>query len=303
MLLIAAPALGSDEPTRNPYEHDSMISGRVARVHAPRLFTMLTDVTKGEELLVFVPNAEATPLVGTTIIARGLFRWFDDAGIERSEDWRRVDESAREELTSRPVLVAISVVTSARRELASQRLPFDSRALAQGRQAQQTARPSATRINEPPVVVRPGTLADHLNSLGGRFVRMWNARVVGVYDPRVFLVDPQNALPPLVDRSRVLVFIDTGTLRVDPESLVGSTVMVSGVVRTLLGIKVTREVPWPAAVTRQMVEHLDIRAAFLARSVQTADGVELTAPLSTPPASAQPATATPALRRAAQKER
>ena len=302
VLLLAGRAIGSDQPPRNPYEHDSIVSGRVQRVHAPRLFTLTTDIPKGEELLVFVPNAEATPIVGTTIFARGVFRWFGDAGIESSEDWSRVDAEAREELASLPVMVAISAVTSTRRELAGRRLPFDSPRLAQGtppasRPTLQTERPPATRRNEPPMVVRPGTLADHLNSLGGRFVQMWNARVVGVFDPHVFLVDPQNTLAPLVDRSRVLVFVDAGTLRVDPESLVGSTVMVSGVVRTLLGMKVTREVPWPAALTPQMVEHLDIRAAFLARSVRTADNVELTVPSATPASTPAPAP-TPALRRA-----
>lgn len=288
MFLIGGPPFGNGEPPRNPYEHDSIVTGRIEHVHAPRLFTMTTDTPKGQELLVFVPNAEATPLVGTTVAARGIFRWFEDAGIENSEDWTRVDERTREELASHAVLVATSIVTSSRRELASRRIPPRIAAS----QPSQTDRPPTTRRNEPPIATRPGTLADHVDSLAGRFVRMSNARVVGVFDPRVFLVDSQTRLPPLIDRSRVLVFIDAAALRVDAASLVASTVTVSGVVRTLLGMHVTREVPWPPALTRDLVEHLEIRAAVLARSVQTADGVDLTVRFS------PPSTISPALRRA-----
>jgi hypothetical protein len=126
-----------------------------------------------------------------------------------------------------------------------------------------------------PITVRPGTLAALVDTLAGRPVRLSYARVVGVFDPRVFLVDSQTRLRPLVDRNRVLVFIETGTLRVEPASLVSSTVTVSGVARTLLGMETTREVPWPRALTREAVERLDIRAAVLARSVRTPEGIDL----------------------------
>jgi len=287
LTLIGGPALGSDEPPRNPYEHDSIVTGRVERIYAPRLFTMAPDTAKGDQLLVFVPNAEATPLAGTTVAARGIFRWFEDAGIEDSDDWGGVDEQKRAELASHAALIATSVVTATRRELASRgALP---RMVV--RQPTPAERPLQTRRTELPIAVRPGTFADHLSSLAGRFVRMPNARVVGVFDPRVFLVDTQNELPTLVDRTRVLVFIEAAALRVDAASLVASTVTVFGVGRTLLGMQLTREVPWPPALTRQLVEHLDIKAAVLARSVQTADGVDLTVRLS--PASTSPASPAP----------
>jgi hypothetical protein len=41
-------------------------------------------------------------------------------------------------------------------------------------------------------------------------------------------------------------------------------------------MQVTAEVPWPSALDRKLVERLEIHAALLATSVQTADGVELT---------------------------
>jgi hypothetical protein len=58
--------------------------------------------------------------------------------------------------------------------------------------------------------------------------------------------------------------------------LVGSDVTVHGTARTLLGLQVTNEVPWPEILTRDVTKRFEIRAAVLATSVQTADGVELT---------------------------
>jgi hypothetical protein len=63
---------------------------------------------------------------------------------------------------------------------------------------------------------------------------------------------------------------------VPPSSLVASTVTVFGVARTVLGVQVTGEIPWPSTLDRQLIDRLEIGAALLATSVQTAEGVELT---------------------------
>ena len=131
------------------------------------------------------------------------------------------------------------------------------------------------RRNQFPVTVRPDTLASLVDTLAGRSIRLISTRVVGVFDPRVFLVESQARLRPILERNRVLVFIETGTLRVTPASLVASTVTLSGVARTLLGMQVSSEVPWPTALTPDAVKHLDIRAAILARSVRTPEGIDL----------------------------
>jgi hypothetical protein len=140
--------------------------------------------------------------------------------------------------------------------------------------SEQTA-PPAIRQNDLPITVRPGTLALLADTLAGRSIRVASARVVGVFDPRVFLVDTQTRLFPIRDRDRVLVFIEAGALRVDPTVLVASTVTLTGVARTLLGMQVSREVPWPAALTPDAVKRLEIRAAVLATSVRTPEGVDL----------------------------
>jgi hypothetical protein len=75
----------------------------------------------------------------------------------------------------------------------------------------------------------------------------------------------------------VLVLVDPGALRVPAAAIVTSTVTVLGIARTLLGAQVTGEVAWPIELRPEVVERLEIRAAVLATSVQTPDGVELTA--------------------------
>jgi hypothetical protein len=135
---------------------------------------------------------------------------------------------------------------------------------------------AAQRKTDFPITVRPATLADAIDQLAGIDVRVPNARVVGVFNPRVFVVDTDMRLNSPGYRDRIVVFVESGALRVSSSTLVGATVRISGVARTLLSMQVTREVPWPAELDRDTVKRLEIRAAVLANSVHTPDGVELT---------------------------
>jgi hypothetical protein len=120
-------------------------------------------------------------------------------------------------------------------------------------------------------------LAQQVSVFAGHHVRVWQAKVVGVFDPRVFLVETATRFrDPIGFRDRVLVMVDPGALRVPATLLVGSTVTVFGVARTLLGMQVSHEVPWPTMLDPKLVEQLEIHAAVLARSVQTPEGIELT---------------------------
>ena len=139
----------------------------------------------------------------------------------------------------------------------------------------------ATRV-EPvtdtlPISLRPSMLAMLISELAGQRVRVLDAWVVGVFEPRVFVIETAarwRSLPGL--RDRVVVLIQPGALRVPPNSLVASTVTVFGVARTVLGVQVTGEMPWPPKLDPELIDRLEIRAALLATSVQTAEGVELT---------------------------
>jgi hypothetical protein len=135
-------------------------------------------------------------------------------------------------------------------------------------------------------VVPPATLADLIGELAGRHVMVPRARVVGVFDSRAFLIESESSLSaPLGNRDRVIVLVSTGTLRVPSAAIVASTVTVTGVARTVLGAQVSSEVPWPAKLKPNAVTRLEIRAAIVATSVRTAEGVELTKSLTDPTAS------------------
>jgi len=126
-------------------------------------------------------------------------------------------------------------------------------------------------------VLHPWALTELIDELGGRSVTLQKARVLVVVNPQVLLIETASALPPLPRHlDRVLVMIDKGTLNVPASDIEDRSVKVLGVARTLLGIQTTREVPWPPELTREVVKRYEIRAAVLANSVQTADGVELT---------------------------
>jgi hypothetical protein len=125
-------------------------------------------------------------------------------------------------------------------------------------------------------VLHPSALATLIDEVGGRVVTLPKARVAAVLNPRVLLVESASLLRPVMDYSRVLVMIDRAELHVRAEEIVDTNVKVFGVARTLLGMQQTREVPWPPELTRDILKRYEIRAAVLASSVQTADGVELT---------------------------
>lgn len=126
-------------------------------------------------------------------------------------------------------------------------------------------------------ILHPSALARLIDDIGGRRVKVVKARVITVLNPRAFLVQTEallDALPGGYDR--VLVLIDDGALRVDANTIVDTNVRVNGIARTLVGLQTSKEVPWPPELTKDVLKRYEIRAAVLARSVQTADGVELT---------------------------
>src|SRR5690606_35890628 len=130
-----------------------------------------------------------------------------------------------------------------------------------------------------PLRLRPAMLADNIVELAGRDVVILNARVVGVFEPHALLIEPAvRYLEPMRFRTRLLVLMRDRELQIDEALLVGSTVQVSGVARTLLGMKVSAEVSWPAQLDDKRLDRLDVRASVLATSIQTPEGIELTAP-------------------------
>src|SRR5262245_1064758 len=158
-------------------------------------------------------------------------------------------------------------------ERPAQSLPHAMQATAVGKQAQAPEAPSGEC---PRTTLHLMSLGPNIDELAGQDVSVLSARVLRVFEPGAFLIEP--ALRYSMDkglRDRVVVLINGGSLRVPSEVLVGSTVTVLGNARTLLAARVSPEVPWPRTLDRDLVKHLEVRAAIVASSVQTPEGIEL----------------------------
>jgi hypothetical protein len=240
--------------------------GRVTQVHAPRLFTIEDTHADGRDVLVMTPRALSTPLVKTTVEVRGEVRRFAEAELKDTPGWSEIDERTREQLVGRSVLVAASVIAT-----------MDDDFSRPAEHAAPAPPPAPVSDHAAAVTLRPATLGQNINELAGRRVRIVNARVVGVLEPQAFLIEPATRYDlALGERDRILVLIDSASLKVPASLIVASTVTILGVARTLLGLQVGAEVPWPSKLSPDLIESLDVRAAVLARSVQTPEGIELT---------------------------
>lgn len=285
----AAELARQAEPPPDTHQKQLIIKGRVQHVHAPRLFTLEDRSSADRELLVIVPRAKKTPSAGATIVVGGVLRRFDRAELYDVDGWNDIDEPTRKGFDGRPVLIATSLVAGTGGQLRQ----FSQSAIATTRRSSRSA--SVQLRAQAMNAVRPSALAHLIDELAGQTVGVRNARVVGVFNPRVFLIESATHFPAMLGtRDRILVLVaGDAALRVAPAALVASSVVVVGVARTLLGMQVTAEVPWPAQLTREVIERLEIRAAILATSVQTAEGVDLTAPPASSPTAGVPLASRP----------
>lgn len=130
----------------------------------------------------------------------------------------------------------------------------------------------------PPLTVQASALARMVSEIAGYRVNVPHARILWVVDAHAFVIESESQFGPTWrDRNRVLVLVQRGrTLSIPRPPVEIAPVTVVGVARTLLGIQAGHDVPWPGSLTRRELDRLDVRAAVLASSVQTADGVELT---------------------------
>jgi hypothetical protein len=136
----------------------------------------------------------------------------------------------------------------------------------------------------PPITVRPSALAQIVSELAGSPVNVQRARILWVVDSHAVVIESDSAFDPTWrDRGRVLVLLERNRSLAIPRPPVSiAPVNVVGIARTLLGIQAAQDVPWPQALTRREIERLGIRAAILASSVRTSDGVELTSSTAAP---------------------
>jgi hypothetical protein len=136
----------------------------------------------------------------------------------------------------------------------------------------------------PPITVRPSALAQIVSELAGSPVSVQRARILWVVDSHAVVIESDSLFDPTWrDRDRVLVVLERNRSLSIPRSPVAiAPINVVGIARTLLGIQAAQDVPWPQALTRREIDRLRVRAAILASSVRTSDGVELTSSTAAP---------------------
>ena len=246
-----------------------IFGGEVRRVLGSGAFVLEDPRADDGELLVLAPDAESTPIPGAAVIARGLFRRFEQAQLDSMRTWTEIDPETRQPFAARPILLADSLTTAAGRSLMRHAI-LPPRPLARRSPIVASREPASINLH-------PGGLAQLIDEVGGRPVTLRRARVIAVINPQVLLIESASPLQATIGMlDRVLVLIGGAELRVDAGSLRGADVHVAGTARTLLGAQVSGEIAWPRELTPDMVKRLEIRAAVLATSVRTADGVELT---------------------------
>ena len=257
------------------------LTGEVVDIHGPRVFTIRERAGTGREWVVLAPRPLSPGFKGATVTVEGTVRRLSETDLQRGPGYRDLDDQSRALVTGRPVMVAISVLAIVKGEPTP---ATDTPA------APQPRADTPLRVRHPaperPMALRPSMLVANLDVFAGQQVRVLNGRVVGVLEPTAFLIEPATPyLKAMGQRDRVLVLIGSSTLRAPADLIVGSMVNITGVPRTVVGMKMTREVGWPAWLEPERIERLEVQAVLLASSVQTSDGVELTtaSPATTPP--------------------
>lgn len=270
-VVLASFAIGS--VGAQPRSHDELVArGRVSQVHSARLFTMQGDVAGESEVLVVPPRPVSVSLVGSGVELRGALRRF--SGTEVGAAWKDIDEQTRRAFEGRRVIVATSLIatTPGQPGLTEEQAPPPVQSA-----GAETGQSYALPVGQPTLHVIPATLVDFINDFAGQRVAVSPARVVGVLQPGAFLIEPATRYQKTMDyRDRILVLVDTAQLTVSPESIVSATVSVEGIARTLPDLRLKAGAAWPATLTPDAIDRLEVRAAILAQSVRTPDGTELT---------------------------
>jgi hypothetical protein len=123
------------------------------------------------------------------------------------------------------------------------------------------------------VILHVPSLVDSINEIAGHPVRVLEARVLEVLDPRVVVVEAATNYRTLRgQRDRILVFVTDSNPRNATELALRSTVTVVGTARTLLSLRTTNEVPWPARLDPQEIDRLELQGAVVGATIETAEG-------------------------------
>jgi len=140
-----------------------------------------------------------------------------------------------------------------------------------GGSSQSTAAPDPLAF-----VVHAPALLDSIDTIAGHRVQIQDARVLEVLDPRAIIVEANTHYRTIRgQRDRILVFVAEGRDRNLAQFAVGAPVVIEGIARTLLSLRATNEVPWPAGLEADDVKELEVRGAVVAAEISTAEGTTI----------------------------
>ena len=270
----------SAEPRQQSGARTVVVSGRVRHVHGARLFALGDPSGTDKNRLVVVPNIDALPALGSVVVVGGVLRSIDQAGVAADERGDAAVDQDTVVIAARSVVIEDGSDLMLRGPEGSSVASLVAPRLAAPLAGRLAAQPGPGVVNgaSARTTLRPTALANHIDQIAGQDVRVLGARVVGVLSPQVFLIEPASRFQmSLGARDRIAVLLaGNAALRVDSPTLVGSNIDVVGVARTPLGLRVSREVAWPRELSDEYMERLEVRAAVLATSVLSPEGVELT---------------------------
>jgi hypothetical protein len=138
--------------------------------------------------------------------------------------------------------------------------------------AQQTRQLTDAAKGPLPFVLHAPALLDSIDTIAGHRVQIVNARVLEVVEPRTIVVEANTHYRTLRgQRDRILVFVADGSHRNLAQLAIGSPVTIEGVARTLLSLRTTNEVSWPARLDADEVDDLEVRGAVVGAALVTAE--------------------------------
>jgi hypothetical protein len=252
---------------KNFYGQTVTVRAEVEDILDNRTFTLDEDaILAGPDVLVVVPKGATTGLKHDDVVTvTGTVRPFVQAELERDYDWFKdgkiLKKDVKIDYTTRPVLVATSVMTADGRDLtmigtADMRSGDDSRMPPVGRVSMDT--------------ISAGKLARDAKKFYGQTVTV-RAEVESVLDDHTFTLDEDDILAG----PDVLVVVPRGTARGLKHD---DVVTVTGIVRPFVQAELERDYDWfkdGKILKKDVKVDYKTRPVLIAQSVRTASGSEL----------------------------
>jgi hypothetical protein len=251
---------------KNFYGQTVTVKAEVEDVLDNRTFTLDEDaIFAGPDVLVVVPKGSTSGLMHDQVVTvTGTVRPFVQAELERDYDWFKdgkiLKKDVKIDYTTRPVLIATSIMTADGRDLTT----IGTAALQSG----ESTMPPVGRVSLE--TISAGKLAKDAKKFYGQTVTV-KAEVESVLDDHTFTLDEDDILAG----PDVLVVVPRGTAR---GLMHDQVVTVTGTVRPFVQAELERDYDWfkdGKILKKDTKIDYKTRPVLIAQSVKTASGAEL----------------------------